>query len=465
MSSLNTRNALAAVLTLALAGACSEAPDEHDDHEEGGEHEESGEQEEGHIELTQDQFTSAGIELTVAGPGQITEALTLPGSIFPNADSVLHVTPRVAGQVREVRKHLGEHVDPGELLGIIDSVPLGDAAAAYLRSQAVARAADKAFQREAELFEGRLETLASTLDGAIAVRQRIYDREEELQRKAVSTLRPLLEAEKDLQGAILDKERQLVDLRAVRDVRFLALETDLQAKRIDASAAANRLRTLGVPEQAVEGMTEDSPLLSGQYDVFAAGSGIVVSRHISPGEYLEAGAKLFVIQDLSDVWFVASAFEEQVEAIRKGQVARVTFDAFPGRVFSGTVSFVEFHVDPASRSIGVRVELENSPLEEWPEEFPLRPGMFGRAELETASRAVEVLLPEAALVHDDEGDYVFVQVEPLAFERRDVVVRPGAGGVVEVVLGLEAGEAVAIAGTFLLKSAERQSELGGGHSH
>ena len=68
-------------------------------------------------------------------------------------------------------------------------------------------------------------------------------------------------------------------------------------------------------------------------------------------------------------------------------------------------------------------------------------------------------------MHDDEGDYVFVQVEPFAFERRDVAVKPVAGDMVEVTSGLEAGEKVAVSGTFLLKSAERQGELGGGHSH
>ena len=59
----------------------------------------------------------------------------------------------------------------------------------------------------------------------------------------------------------------------------------------------------------------------------------------------------------------------------------------------------------------------------------------------------------------------FVQVEPFAFERRNVSVKPVAGDMVEVTSGLVAGEKVAVSGTFLLKSAERQAELGGGHGH
>ncbi|MFT7485981.1 MAG: cobalt-zinc-cadmium efflux system membrane fusion protein, partial [Candidatus Paceibacteria bacterium] len=101
----------------------------------------------------------------------------------------------------------------------------------------------------------------------------------------------------------------------------------------------------------------------------------------------------------------------------------------------------------------------------WPEELPLRPGMFGRVELFSSARQVPVVVPERALVHDNGGDAVFVQVEPLGFELRDVQTRHAAGGVVEITSGLKAGERVVVEGTFLLKSAERQGELGGGHNH
>lgn len=456
-----TTLSLATFVSLALVSCSSE---EHDAHADDPESEEVHE-EEGHVELTEDQFRSAGIEVVEVGPGRVSEALTLPGSVAPNADSVLHVTPRVAGQVRRVFKHLGEPVALDELMCIIDSVELGDAVAGYLRDRGRVEAAEETLTRERELYEKRIASLVKVLDGAIAVQERIFRREEELQEKAVSTVRPLLEADKALQAAKLDKDRQLTELEAERDTRLLALEVDLRAKRVDLTAAANRLRTLGIESDVLDGLTDDSPLLSGEYRVVASGAGVVVDRHVSAGEYVEAGSKLFVVEDLSNVWFVASAFEEQLRSLRSGQVAYVSLDAFPDTVLNGTVSFLDYHVDPTSRSVGVRITLDNQQLESWPEELPLRPGMFGRVDLETASRAAALVLPEAALVHDDDGDYVFVQVEPFAFERRDVGVRHAAGELVEITGGLEAGERVAVSGTFLLKSAERQAELGGGHSH
>lgn len=446
--------------------------EEEDTHEHGDEghsadsHE--GEEhagEDGHVELTEKQFLSAGIEVMSAGPGRVSEALTLPGAVTPNSDAVLHVTPRVSGQVRSVSKHLGESVSAGDLLLTLDSVELGDAASSYLRNRELVAASKATLEREQELFAGRLEALTSVLQGAIDIQQRIYDREEELQNKAVSTMRPLIEADKSLQLAKLEKDKEITELEAERDARLLALKLDRTTREIDLKAASNRLRTLGIGTDRLEGLDGDSSLLSGEYQITSPGAGIVVNRHASTGEYVDAGAKLYIIENLSSVWFVASAFEEQLQSVRSGQTARVTLDAFPGTTLNGEVSFLDFHVDPTSRSVGVRITLDNEQLSEWPEELPLRPGMFGRVELETTTRQAAIVLPEQALVHEDTGDYVFVQVEPFGFERRDVEVTHVAGGMVEVTSGLKPGESVAVSGTFLLKSAERQGELGGGHSH
>jgi len=459
-------------LPLLMLQSCSSGDESDDGHGHGAEsdahdsHDDAGhEGEEGHVELTEKQFSSAGIKVAAAGPARVSEALTLPGTVAPNADAVLHVTPRVSGQVREVFKHLGEFVETGEPLCVLDSVELGDAVADYLRDREMVSAAEETLGRERELYEGRLASVTAVLEGAVEIQERIFKREEELQAKAVSTMRPLLEADREFQLAKLEKDKQLTELKAERDARVLALEVDLRTKRIDLTAAANRLRTLGLGSERIESLDESSPLVSGEYPILAPGDGVVVNRHASTGEYVEAGAKLYIIENLSSVWFVASAFEEQLQAIRSGQSAFVTLDAFPETALRGEVSFLDYHVDPTSRSVGVRITLNNEQLSGWPEELPLRPGMFGRVELETTDRQAAIVLPESALVHEDAGDYVFVQVEPFAFERRNVETKLVAGDMVEVTSGLKTGEKVAISGTFLLKSAERQGELGGGHSH
>ena len=464
--------AFASAFVVALLFGCSaDGEDSHQGHdhgaEEAGAHSDEGEHgaEDGHVELTEQQFRSAGIEVTEVRPGRVSEALTLPGTVAPNADAVLHITPRVSGQVRSVGKNLGEEVSVGEVLCVIDSVELGDAVADYMRDRELVNAAEETLARERELYAGRLTALRTVLDGAVDIQERIFKREEELQKKAVSTMRPLLEADRAYQLSQLERDKQVTELEAERDTRILELEVGLRSKRISLAAALNRLRTMGLEKAAIDGLDESSALLSGEYPIRASGSGVVVERHISSGEFVEAGERLYIIEDLSSVWFIASASEGQLQSVRRGQPAYVTLDAFAGTTLTGVVSFLDYHVDPTSRSVGVRVALDNEQLEGWPEGLPLRPGMFGRAELETASREASLVLPEAALVHEDAGEYVFVQVEPFAFERRDIKAKVVAGGMAEVTSGLREGEKVAISGTFLLKSAERQGELGGGHSH
>ena len=468
---------------LSLSG-CAPAEEGHDGHDHGAEDESAPdrqgaedqhagedvpggheEHEEGHVELTETQFRSAGIEVQAAKAARVSEMLILSGTVAPNADSVLHVTPRVSGQVRSVSKHLGEIVEPGEALCVLDSVQLGTAVADYLRDVELVTAGEETLAREKELFEGRLTALRTVLEGAIDIQERIYKREAELQEKALSTVRPMLEAQKAFQLAQLELDKQLTELGSERDTRVLELEVRVRTRRIDLTAATNRLRTLGLTADVVKGLNESSPLLSGEYRITSPGGGVVVSRHAFAGEFVAAGTKVYIIENLTSVWFVASAFEDQLQTLRRGQRVSVSLDAFEGTPVNGSVSFIDYHVDPVSRSVGVRITLDNEQLGAWSEEFPIRPGMFGRAELETASRMADIVLPESALVHEDAGDFVFVQVEPLAFERRDVSVINVAGDMVEITSGIEQGDMVAVSGTFLLKSAERQSELGGGHSH
>lgn len=458
-------NAVMFALALGSISSCAgeDAHGEDDAHQHADD--ELAHAEEDHVELTEQQFVSAGIQMVEAAPGTFSEVLTLTGSIAPDADAVIHVTPRVEGRVRAVFKHLGEPVEPGELLCVIDSVELGGAVADYLRDQSLVGAAEETLERESQMFAARLEALRNLLDGAIEVHQRIFDRESELQERAVSTIRPLLEAEKALKIAQLERDKQIAELEAERDARLLALEVGLRARQIDLSTAANRLAALGVEAKNLGETDQASALLAGKYEVRSTSRGVVVDRHVSIGEFVEAGSQLYIIEDLSEVWLLASAFEDQLPSVRLQQRARIRLDAFPGTVLSGDVSFLGYEVDPVSRTVGVRISLPNERIESWEEDLPLRPGMFGTVELETTTRPAAVLLPEKALVHDDHGDSVFVQVEPFGFAHREVEVAYGANGMVEILSGLEAGEQVVVEGTFFLKSATRQAELGGGHSH
>ncbi|MAW60837.1 MAG: hypothetical protein CMJ94_08385 [Planctomycetes bacterium] len=468
------RDALRAPLFLFLVtlfAACSggargeqEAASEHAGHDEES-HSGHDEHEEGVVELSQAQVDAAGVRVETAQGGEISRFLTLPAVVTADEDAVTHVNSKAPGIVRSVHAHLGERVEEGQLLCVIDSVEVGDAVAAFARARALVSAAEAVLERERQLFEQRLSTAVQVLDGAIEVNRKIYQREVELQEKAVSTIRPLLEAEKALQIARLEKSRQLTELRTERDARLLTLEVKLTERRIMRDAAANALLALGVSAEQVEDLQPGSPLFAGSFEIRARRGGIVAARHITLGEFVDSETKLFTVEDLSRVWVVASAFEEQVQSVRIGQRGRVRLDAFPARGFEAQVTLVGYVVERESRALGVRFELENPALPEWPVDYPLRPGMYGSVALVVEQEQVRIVLPEAAIVHEDEGDFVFVRTAAGTFERRHVELGPPSGDVVEVRQGVNVGDEVAVTGTFFLKSALRSEELGGGHSH
>jgi cobalt-zinc-cadmium efflux system membrane fusion protein len=448
--------------SLLLAPGCSEGGTGHD--EDSHEREDAAHGGES-VELTDAQIEAAGIRVERASPGEIARHLTMPAVVAADADAVTHVNPKAPGIVRSIHKRLGEAVAEDDLLCVIDSVELGGAASAFVRARALVQAAETTLQREGELFEARLQAAERVLEGAVEINRKIYEREKELQAQAVSTIRPLLEADRALQGAELEKERDLTDLRAERDARLLALEVHLTERRIDQDAASSALLSLGVDAATLADLKPGAPLLAGTYEIRAPRGGIVSGRHITTGEFVDAETKLYTLEDLSTVWIVASAFEAQIQSVRTGQAGRIRLDAFPGRVFAGEVTLVGYEVDPASRALGVRLELENPTLSDWPEEYPLRPGMFGSVDLVVARAQARVVLPESAIVHEGEGDYVFVRTARGTFERRRVELGPPSGDVVDVRAGVEPGDEVAVAGAFLLKSALRKGELGRGHGH
>ena len=112
----------------------SETLDESNDNEPEAAHEEDAEHEEHAIELTPEEIEEIGLKTALAGPGEIDKYLTLPGQIGLNKDKMVHIVPRVEGIVKKVNKKLGDDVQAGDVLAIIESPELADIKAEFLAS-------------------------------------------------------------------------------------------------------------------------------------------------------------------------------------------------------------------------------------------------------------------------------------------------------------------------------------------
>lgn len=182
-------------------------------------------------------------------------------------------------------------------------------------------------------------------------------------------------------------------------------------------------------------------------------TGIVTDVSAAVGKQLTAGEDLFGVTDPSVVWAVVNAHEQDLAALRPGQSARVTANAYPVRVFSGRVTTLEGSLDEASRTLKVRISVPNS-------DAVLKPGMFVTAQIASGQTHQAVVLPEAAVQDFGDAKVVFVAHSDSTFVSRPVAVRPLGGDLVEILRGLTAGTPVAVRGAFLVRSQAQKAEMG-----
>lgn len=429
-------------------------------------HEDHDADHEGEVHLPPRSAAAAGIRTVVAAPALIESTLHLTAQVASNEDTIVHVTPRLPGIVQSIHARLGEDVEKDDPLVEIWSLELGNLMRDFEKMRAMTQAAEETLERTRELYQRRIATLTTVLDGEIAVARKIHEREEALQEKAITTTRPLLQAEKELQGAILTKDRELTTLAADRDERLLELEVELRRVRIEEKAAKDRLTILGVTEEDLEEALK-TPGRHGRLMLRAPRSGVVLDRHVTLQEHVDTETALFTIHDMSTVWVLAAVYEKDIAKVRPRQKAHIWVDTLPGTRFEGELTLISPTVAPATRTATVRIQLSNDPVDAWPVPHPLRPGMFGNVQIVTDSWQGRVVLPESAIVHEGDKTYLFVRDEDEdgAYVRREVEVRAGTNQRVEIVRGVDPGEAVVVEGTFTLKSLARGEELGEGHSH
>ena len=155
------------------------------------------------------------------------------------------------------------------------------------------------------------------------------------------------------------------------------------------------------------------------------------------------GDPLYKISDLSRLWLIADVFEQDLAAVKVGQMAKVSVDAFPGKVISGRVTFIYPTFNPETRTAQVRVELPNPG-------GLLKPAMFGNVELAAGGKKQILAVPASAVLNSGTRQVVLVQVAEGRFEPRTVKLGPQADDYVQVLEGVAEGEQVVVSANFLI---------------
>lgn len=162
-------------------------------------------------------------------------------------------------------------------------------------------------------------------------------------------------------------------LSAVRSARELkgADAGIIQAANTVAEAARRKLALWGVTPEQVEAIVRRGTPET-QMTIVAPMAGIVTEKRVLEGNYVAEGETLYTVADLGRVWLQAQVFESDIPGVEEGAAVEVTSTAFPQERFAGRITFVAFNVDPATRTVAARVEIDNP-------QYKLKPGMFAEA--------------------------------------------------------------------------------------
>jgi cobalt-zinc-cadmium efflux system membrane fusion protein len=245
------------------------------------------------------------------------------------------------------------------------------------------------------------------------------------------------------------RRRGLAQAQIVSARELQAAEAELAQARAEHRAARETLHALGGALGSGSRFLLKAPI-----------AGTVIDRAALRGRMVDSEQPLFIVGDLQRLWLVVHAFERDALRMRTGTTARVTFPALPGQPTSGTVTTVGSRVDPASRSVDVRIEIDNPT-------GVLRPGMSATALVPVGDGAETVVaVAVEALQRQPQGWVVFLPTaEEGVFEIRPVGRGRDLGGEVEVLSGLAAGERVVVDGAFLLKAEADKARGGGAGEH
>jgi membrane fusion protein, heavy metal efflux system len=255
------------------------------------------------------------------------------------------------------------------------------------------------------------------------------------------------QARRDLAQRTLDRKRSLNTEQIVPTREVQEAENELIAAEAQVRAAQASLRSLGAPDEAVNGTSASTLILRSPI------TGVVLERTIALGQTADPSKPLFRIGDVSMLWLTVHAFERDAVRLAKGSPARITFAAIPGRTFQGSVALIGQSVDPDSRTVAVRIDLANR-------EGLLRPGMSATAWLPVGEQGTLLAVPAAAVQRVRDRWCVFIPKDDRTFEIRPIGRGRDIAGEVEILSGARAGEPIVVDGAFLLKAETERSAEG-----
>jgi len=332
------------------------------------------------------------IKIDTADKAEISEAVNVPGRIEVQQNRLAKIGSPVTGRVSDIYVSLGQVVKSGQILAKVNSVELTQTQLTYIKAKQQIGLKTKAVERAKLLFEADVISKA------------------EMQR----------------------------------------IEAELDSVKAEFDATEDQLEILGMTKSAIQKLSSSSTVNS-YSDVTSRIAGIVISKHVNIGQVVQPSDELFSVADLSHLWAVAEVPEQQVAFIQKDQEVTIDIPALDDKRVKGKIIFVGDIVNPETRTVLIRTEIDNS-------NQMLKPDMLITVTVQS-KKVSKLAVSTAAVVRENDRSYVFAQTGPNKFRLREIEVGSRDGNMVSILSGITIGETIVVDGAFHLNNERKKKEL------
>jgi membrane fusion protein, heavy metal efflux system len=340
------------------------------------------------ISLTDEQIETSGIELAAVQDGTLVRRIVVPATIVPDADRLARVSVRLSATVAELRKKLGDTVEKGEVIAVLESREVANAKSEYL---------------------------AARLNN-------------------------------DLQRNLYERDKVLWERHVIAEQIALRSQGAAAQAKINLHIARQKLLALGVTEDELAALPDEPETGLRRQEVRAPISGRVVDRKVDLGAAVgrdNLESELFTVVDLDRVWVELAVGPTNLAAVAEGQTVSIAAHGLAKRAV-GKIVFISPIVEKETHSARVVAEIAN-PDGNW------RPGSLVQAEIAIGQRSAALAVPASAVQTIGKTRVVFVRTQD-GFERRPVTLGEGDDRLFEVLSGVGEGETIAVGNTFVLKA-------------
>ncbi len=220
-------------------------------------------------------------------------------------------------------------------------------------------------------------------------------------------------------------------------------------------AAKQKLANWKIGERTINTILTTGKLIQ-RFPISADVSGIVISKKVDLGDYVDRGMPLYEIADLSSVWVLFDVYESDIPWVKVGNKIRYTVQSMPGDTFEGSITFIDPLIDPVTRVASARVEVKNT-------DNNLKPEMFVSGTITgnlnpSLSDSREIVIPKSAVLWTGERSIVYLKEQvqdKVDFMLHEVVLGPSLGDAYVIKSGLSKGDEIVVNGTFTVDAASQ----------